>query len=128
MESRAQRRIPASLYAGIAALVALVVLSFQQLSIKELLHTRGRFHFWGHFGFFALIEVLLATGLGSLRSRLIGAGAMIGVGCAIEVLQNLIYGQPVETSDMLVDALGVIAGLILVLLWDRLTSASRLHR
>jgi exosortase/archaeosortase len=125
MEINAQKRRSLSICAGVAALAGLVILSFLQLQTKERLHTRGRFHSLGHFCIFALVETLLAMGTRSRRTRLIGAGAMVVLGCAIEIVQKLVYGQPLETLDMQVDALGVAVALLLVLAWDRLRNNSR---
>ena len=124
MEFRDQKRRLAVIFAGVAALVGLVVLSFLDLQIKQRLHTRGRFHSLGHFCVFAFVEILLAMGVRARSTRLIGASALAILGCVIEIAQYIIYGQPLETLDMQVDALGVIVGLLLVLAWDRRRNTS----
>jgi hypothetical protein len=124
MEFRAQKSRLIVIFAGGAALVGLVVLSFLDIQVKQRLHTRGRFHALGHFCVFSLVEILLAMGARTFPTRMIGASALAALGCVIEAAQYLIYGQPLETLDIQVDALGVVVGLLLVLAWDRMRTTS----
>ncbi len=131
VEHSAQKHRKGLIFAGLASLAALVVLSFQEYEIKQMFHTQGRLHEWGHFGAFALTEALLALGFRSWLMRWRWAIAMVGIGCGVEALQHLLFLAPLEIIDMLIDALGVVLGLASVLLWEHhfgLKSSHELRR
>ena len=100
---------------AVLVVAAIGVLSFLPIEDKRVLHTKGRFHEWGHlFAFMAVAFVLLAAAKTWPARLLLFAGALL-FGLGIEYGQHRVYGMPAETMDMIVDATGVILGSILAL-------------
>jgi hypothetical protein len=80
-----------------------------------MLHTRGRFHSWGHLIVFFLVAYILARTTQSLRGRiLIFLGSLV-LGFGIEAGERLVFGSHMEWKDVLVDAAGVIGGTLLAI-------------
>jgi hypothetical protein len=91
---------------------ALSVLSFAGDATKRVFHTAGRLHLAGHVFVFALISYLFVTTARTTRARLVWTTVMIVFGCAIELGQHFVFGQPVEFFDIASDSLGCLLGLL----------------
>jgi hypothetical protein len=88
-------------------LLAVVGLSFAPESVKSFLHTHGQYHLYGHILAFCFAVLQLISGVRIIQRALTLSVAVILCGCAIEVVQQLIYSNPLETLDMWADCLGV---------------------
>lgn len=108
-----------------AALVvgAIGVLSFLSPRTKVLLHTKGRLHSWGHLFAFGIAAFALLSTSRSRQTRILLLFATLMFGLLIEVGQHVVYRTPLEISDMLVDALGVLLGAAIAV-YHTQTSAS----
>ena len=103
---------------GCVWMVMLAVLSFLPNHDKLLLHTTGHYHRWGHVLAFLTVTLLLVSSVTSLRSRVALAAVVAFFGYLLEFLEHVIYNNALERSDIMIDALGVIFGLIIVLVRD----------
>jgi uncharacterized membrane protein len=97
------------------SMVMLAVLSFMPNHDKLLLHTTGHYHRFGHLVGFLATTVLLVSSVKSLRARFALAGLVASFGYLLEFLEHVFYTNAIERSDVMIDMLGVILGLILVL-------------
>lgn len=113
---------------GIVSAVGLIVLSFLDEQEKTTLHTAGRYHEWGHFLCFAFVTFLLTKAIRSAGGKIMLTFGMVLTGCSVEVLQHLIWQQPIEFRDIQVDALGALIGLMTVLFLDAMSNVSRVGR
>lgn len=95
---------------------AVAILSFLPSHDKALLHTKGRFHAWGHAGAFALISFVMIRSVRSPGAKALMFVAAVALGCAIEYTQHVIYHQSVESLDILVDWIGILFGAMLTTL------------
>ena len=111
-----------------ALVAALGVLSFSKEHTKERLHTTGHYHLLGHILAFGFVEFVIVRNAHSMTSRLAWTGGMILFGCAVEILQHLVYSAPIEFRDMWADGLGVMLGLMTCLIWNGLSDSPRLGR
>ena len=105
------------IFIALACLVvpAIAILSFLPGHDKHLLHTRGKYHSWGHFLAFSAVGYVAARMAGSPRTRaLLFIGAVI-FGFGIEFAEHLIFRGALEWKDVLIDAAGVIGGTLLAL-------------
>ncbi|WP_433965603.1 hypothetical protein [Tunturiibacter gelidiferens] len=109
------KRRSAAIILGCVWMVMLAVLSFLPNHDKLLLHTTGHYHRWGHVLAFLTVTLLLVGSVTSLRSRFTLAAIVVSFGYLLEFLEHFIYNNPLERSDIMIDALGVIFGMILVL-------------
>jgi hypothetical protein len=91
---------------------AVAVLSFLPGEDKHALHTRGRFHSWGHLLAFATVAFLVAGTTRSMRGRIFFFVFALIFGFGIEIGEHLLFQGPLEWKDVLVDALGVICGTV----------------
>ncbi|WP_353070824.1 hypothetical protein [Tunturiibacter gelidiferens] len=103
---------------GCVWMVMLAVLSFLPNHDKLLLHTTGHYHRWGHVVAFLTMTLLLVSSVTSLRSRVALAAVVVFFGYLLEFLEHVIYNNAFERSDVMIDTLGVIFGLIIVLVRD----------
>jgi hypothetical protein len=111
-ESLQRQRNVFLIFAGIMA-PAIAILSFLPSSDKRILHTHGKYHSWGHLLAFSIVAFLLARMASSLRQRmLLFAGSLI-FGLGIEVGEHLVFRSPLEWKDVLVDAMGVVGGMLI---------------
>jgi hypothetical protein len=98
------------------AIPAIAVLSFLPPVDKAMLHTRGRFHSWGHLLAFSVIAFLVARASRTASGRILLFAWSLLFGIGIEYLEHRIFHSTLEWSDVLVDALGVMAGTLLAAL------------
>jgi uncharacterized membrane protein len=113
LEERKNRS--AAIALGCIWMIMLVVLSFLPNHDKLLLHTTGHYHRFGHVLAFVTVTLLLASSVASLRARFALAAVLVCFGYLLEYCEHIIYNNPLEHSDVLIDALGVVFGLIIVL-------------
>jgi uncharacterized membrane protein len=105
----------AAIVLGCIWMIVLVVLSFLPNHDKLLLHTSGHYHRWGHLVAFLTATLLLASSVTSLRARFALAAVIVSFGFFLEYVEHVIYINPLERSDIRIDTLGVVLGLIIVL-------------
>jgi len=113
-----RKRRSAVIVLGCVSMVLLVVLSFLPNHDKLLLHTTGHYHRVGHVLAFFTLTLLLVSSVTSLRSRFALAAMVVSFGYLLEFMEHVIYNNALEWSDVMIDTLGVIFGLILVLVRD----------
>jgi len=116
LEERKRRSVVIIL--GCVWMVMLAVLSFLPNHDKLLLHTTGHYHRWGHMLAFLAVSLLLVSSVTSLWSRFALAATAVSFGYLLEFLEHVIYRNELEKSDVMIDTLGVILGLILVLAYE----------
>jgi uncharacterized membrane protein len=110
---------------GCVWMVMLVILSFLPNHDKLLLHTTGHYHNIGHMLAFLTVTLLLVSSVNSLRAQFAVAALVVFFGYLLEFLEHLIYNAALERSDVLVDTLGVILGLVIVLARDEYNRVRR---
>lgn len=113
LEERKNRS--AAIVLGCIWMIMLAVLSFLPNHDKLLLHTTGHYHRFGHVVAFLTVTLLLASSVTSLRARFALAAVLVYFGYLLEYFEHIIYNNALERSDVLIDALGVVFGLIIVL-------------
>jgi uncharacterized membrane protein len=113
LEDRKNRS--AAIVLGCIWMIMLAVLSFLPNHDKLLLHTTGHYHRFGHVVAFLTVTLLLASSVTSLRARFALAAVVVCFGYMLEYFEHIIYNNALERSDVLIDALGVVFGLIIVL-------------
>lgn len=113
-----RKRRSAVIVLGCVSMVLLGVLSFLPNHDKLLLHTTGHYHRVGHVLAFFTLTLLLVSSVTSLWSRFALAAMVVSFGYLLEFLEHVIYNNALEKSDVMIDTLGVIFGLILVLVRD----------
>lgn len=123
LEERKNRS--AAIVLGCIWMIMLVVLSFLPNHDKLLLHTTGHYHRFGHVLAFLTVTLLLASSVTSLRARFALAAVVVCFGYTLEYFEHIIYNNALERSDVLIDALGVIFGLIIVLVREELIRMRR---
>lgn len=111
-----------------ALVVALGILSFSKENAKVRMHTTGHYHLVGHILAFGFVELLIVKNARSMTSRLAWTGGMVLFGCSVEILQHLVYRQPIEFNDICADVLGIMLGLMTSLIWNGLSGSPRLVR
>jgi hypothetical protein len=100
---------------ALLVVAGVAIVSFLPGDQKHLLHTRGRFHSWGHLLAFGVVAYAVAGIARSTRSHaLFFVGAMV-FGFGIELAEHFIFGNPLEWKDVWVDALGVVTGTLLAM-------------
>jgi uncharacterized membrane protein YidH (DUF202 family) len=109
-----KRKITSLVLAGVVAL-AVSIVSFLPLADKERLHSKGRLHSWGHLAVFLVVGFVAARTVNSFWARTAVFTGAILFGFAIEVGEHLAFRGALEWKDVLVDALGVIAGTLLAI-------------
>ena len=80
----------------------------------KILQTQGRMHNPGHLVVFMITALLLCWNAGSASSRILRALAAILVGVTLEWFEAVIYHNPYEWKDLMVDCVGIAAGFIIV--------------
>src|SRR5271169_2170700 len=113
LEERKNRS--AAIILGCIWMIMLAVLSFLPNHDKLLLHTTGHYHRVGHVVAFLTVTLLLASSVTSLRARFALAAVLAYFGYLLEYFEHIVYNNALEHSDILIDALGVVFGLIIVL-------------
>jgi hypothetical protein len=79
-------------------------------SLGANLQTTGAVHIATHFTAFAVLGLLLMLSLETRRVRLLAVLLAIALGYSSELYEHLAFQSPMEYGDVLVDALGVLAG------------------
>ena len=97
-----------------ATLVAAV--SFLPLEYKQDLHSRGRFHNWGHVLAFGSLAYVLVRAVRRPWVRLLLCTGSLVFAFAIEYFQHLTDGMALEWTDVLVDIAAVVTGTMLAFL------------
>ena len=113
LEERKNRS--AAIVLGCIWMIMLAVLSFLPNHDKLLLHTTGHYHRIGHVVGFLTVTLLLTSSVTSLRARFALAAVLVYFGYLLEYFEHIMYNNALERSDVLIDALGVVFGLIIVL-------------
>jgi hypothetical protein len=112
-EERKSRTV--AIVMGCIWMMMLAVLSFLPNHDKLLLHTSGHYHRWGHLVAFLIVTLLLAGSVTSLRVRFALAAVIVSFGFFLEYVEHIVYTNALERSDIRIDTLGVVLGLIVVL-------------
>jgi hypothetical protein len=105
----------AAIVLGCIWMIMLAILSFLPNHDKLLLHTSGHYHRWGHLVAFLIVTLLLTSSATSLRARFTLAAVIVSFGFFLEYVEHIVYINPLERSDIRIDTLGVVLGLIIVL-------------
>ena len=100
---------------AVVLVIAILVLSFLPKADKHVLHTRGRFHSWGHLLAFMVVGFLLRSSARSLYGRLLLFVGALGFGVLIEFGEHVTFHSPMEWKDVFVDSLGVICGTLVAM-------------
>ena len=74
------------------------------------LQTTGALHIATHFIVFAVLGLLLMLSFEARPVRLLAILSGIALGFTTELYEHLAFHSPMEFGDVLVDALGVLAG------------------
>jgi ethanolamine transporter EutH len=111
--SISRRQKASSFVLAVVVASAVAIVSFLPGRDKRALHSQGRFHAWGHLVVFSVVGYVAASVAQSRRARVLAFCAALVFGAAIEVGEHLVFGNSLERKDILVDALGVIAGTLL---------------
>jgi hypothetical protein len=98
---------------GCVLVAAVAIVSFLPIGDKYLLHTRGRFHFWGHLLAFFVVAYIAARISRSTYTRVLLFLGSLAFGLGIEVGEHLVFGSVLEWKDVLVDSLGVVGGTLI---------------
>ncbi len=96
-------------------MIDVLVVSFLPLQDKYFLHTKGRFHSWGHLFAFIVIGLVTGRAARTLRGHILVFLAAIFFGFSLEAGEHLVFGNGMEWKDVLVDSLGVVSGTVLAL-------------
>jgi hypothetical protein len=115
----------AAIVLGCIWMIMLAVLSFLPNHDKLLLHTSGHYHRWGHLVAFLTATLLLISNVTSLKARFALAAVVVFFGYLLEFIEHVVYSNALEQSDIRVDTLGVVLGLIIVLLREEFNRARR---
>ena len=94
---------------------AVAILSFLPAGDKRALHTTGRFHSLGHFLVFLFVAYIAGRASRSAAMRMLLFVGVLVFGAGLEVAEHLMYGAPVEWSDVVVDSAGVFVGSLIAL-------------
>jgi len=108
-----------------AEICAVIVGSLLPASVLDGIHYDDKLV---HFVNYAVLAMLPAIGLEALSIGMACAAAMVPMGVCIEFLQRLVPGRTFEIADMIANALGVVAGVLLALLVKALLTPSQLLR
>ena len=104
----ARRRWPAWI-AGLAAAAAFYG-STLPVSKRSLLHSSGPLHPVVHLVLFGIIALFAAWSTDSPGVRAALCVALAVLGCATEFLEWRLYGNPLEYTDIILDAMGAVIG------------------
>jgi uncharacterized membrane protein len=96
-------------------IVAVTIVSFLPGADKHVLHTSGRLHSWGHLIVFSVVGYVANRTSHSFWLRVLVFMGSVIFGLGIEVGEHLVFHAGVEWKDVLVDALGVVAGTLFAL-------------
>ncbi len=105
-----------SVYRKLAALTALlltVAIGFASMLPEErrsLIDTRGPLHPYVHVVTFTVVAWLAAWSTRSPLLRVVLCAGLALFGCATEIVEWKMYGNPLEWADIILDAIGTVAG------------------
>jgi hypothetical protein len=91
--------------------------SFLPVRGKRALHTEGHLHVGLHFVAFSLVGFVFFRVARSRTARIAAFAGAVLFGFLIEEGEHLIYGGGMEWKDVLTDAIGVLAGTLLAVLF-----------
>lgn len=98
-----------ALIALLAALTAWVV-AMVPAQRRVALHTRGDLHPFVHLALFGFIAWLSAWTTRSPKKRVWFCLGVALLGCATEYTEHALYGNVLEWTDIVLDAMGAVAG------------------
>ena len=106
-----------SLFLALASILipAITLLSFLPSKDKQLLHTHGRYHSWGHLLVFCVIGFILTRAARTERMRMWLFIAAMLFGFGIEIAEHLVFLSPLEWKDVFMDVTGVVGGTLMAL-------------
>ena len=106
-----------SLFLALASILipAITLLSFLPSRDKQILHTHGRYHSWGHLLVFCVIGFILTRAARTERMRMLLFIAAMVFGFGIEIGEHLVFTSPLEWKDVFVDVTGVVGGTLMAL-------------
>ena len=93
-------------------LIAITAMSLLPAPWKGRFSTRGPFHNLEHVLAFCALYLLLSVRQSDWRIYSAAAIAVFAFGFMLEALQTRVYTIPIESADVLYDALGVTLGLL----------------
>jgi VanZ like family len=94
-----------------ACLLLVTTLSLVPLGVKSRLGTKGFLHAFDHLLAFSVTALILCWDSKGFVSVVRTCVAVVAFGCTLELLQFLIYHNPFEWDDVLLDLLGVLLGV-----------------
>lgn len=80
---------------------------------RAVLHSRGVLHPYYHLGIFGGIALLAALSTRSTVARVVLCCAVALLGCVTEIMEWYLYGNLLEWTDILLDAMGAVSGTML---------------
>src|SRR5258708_3993891 len=86
-------------------------LSLVPLGVKSRLGTKGFFHAIDHLLAFSITTLISCWDSKRIASIVRICVLVFALGCTLELLQFLIYHNPFEWDDVLLDLLGVLLGV-----------------
>ncbi len=98
-------------------ILVIVVLSLVPIRVKDLLHTRGHWHFAFHFAAFFASAVLFCWSSRGRRNRATLSSGLFLLALTVEWLEVVLYHARFEWEDVAMDAAGVIAGWLVAEAW-----------
>ena len=107
--------------------VAIAGVSSLPTRYKFELHTQGVLHPWMHVVAFGLLTFLLTSGFRSPFVRAAVFLFMLGFGWGSEYVEHLRDSWPVESRDVLFDAVGTLLGAISAMFWPKRLEPARLR-
>ena len=87
--------------------LVIALLSLAPFRVKKFLETRGFLHYIGHFGAFVVCGVLVLADTAAPRARLLRLAVVLTFCAALEALEAVLYHNPFEWKDLIVDYLAV---------------------
>ena len=108
-----------------AWVLCIVAFSIAPIPFKDLFHTRGHWHYVGHFAVFFSSAILFCwRSRGAARKGLACLGLFI-LALVVEALEHLIYRNGFEWQDVAVDTAAIVAGLLVIAIAESLDSRPR---
>lgn len=95
-------------------MLLLLAASFLPGEVKVQLHMRGPFHAWGHVYAFAMVLLAFGPTLYRAGRRWLAAGGMVFLAFGIEFCQARQSWAAVEWADLLCDAVGTLAAVLIL--------------
>lgn len=119
----AQRCRPLSLVAAILWGFVIVAASFLPGYSKQSLHMQGTFHVFCHFVAYFILTPLLLLSFRATLLRGVALSSSILIAVATEIGEHLVFRTAIEYRDMAIDLCGIVCGVIVVIVYSKLTSS-----